>query len=478
MNEKTEKIDFFGLLSLVIGSVIGIGIFFKFKGVLATTENNTTVAIVSWIIGAVISISAALTIAEIASAAKKSSGGIGSLGTVTFGRNFGFIAGWIQIVYIVMIITAIGYFTSIFADAAMQTNLNAQQLIILTFVFVIIAFGTNLISTKAGSNVQKVTTVIKVVPLVAMIIIGLLGDPKAETPINLFSSNSYQGTKPVVELIAAALIPILFAFDGWIFSTAAAGEVKKPEKNVPKAIIIGIGFVGLVYVLINYSLMSAAPLDIIIKGGVGGAATYLTNNPLAGKLVNICIAVSAYGILNGYGLLSQRFIYGLASEDNFFAKNFFTKKNNKDFPINSGVTMFLLVIISVIICAILMVQAGGTPDNVAIIADQVSNIPTVLIWTVYFVIFIGWFKIRSKKIETAFKLKGIALISPFLVIVSVAYILYVSYNSEIILFNSSNTFPIGIATALISVLTGFIALAGYKVETKNKLKNVEEENQE
>jgi APA family basic amino acid/polyamine antiporter len=428
MKEK-NKLDFGTLLALVVGSVIGIGIFFKFKGVLAATDGNTGLAVTTWVAGGIISIAAALTVAEIASMIK-GNGGISKMVTKVYGKQAGFLAGWIQIAYIVLIITAIAYYTALFTIMAVvpdPTTVGLGGHIALTFVLLLIAFGSNIISKSAGAWVQKIATIIKVIPLILVIILGFT---------KMFSGSVAAGagiTNPITSeggnafaLIAAALIPVLFTFDGWIFSTSVAGEVKNPGKTMPKAIIVGLSIVTLIYVGINIALLATVPKEELIKGGVSGAAQFLTGNETIAKFVSVCIAISAYGILNGYGLLSQRFIAGLAEDKNFFAPNFFARLNKKEFPINSGLAMLGLVLTTAVIVGIIISrESGSAMAAVDAVADKTSNIPTVIMWAVYLFIFIGWFILRSKKPneERMFKLKGIMLIAPVLAVLSTLYIL-------------------------------------------------------
>ena len=176
---------------------------------------------------------------------------------------------------------------------------------IITVAFLCIV---NIVGTKYGGAVQTITTIGKLIPIVCIIVFGLWqGDEY------IFSS--------VTESIAsqnfgAAVLATLFAYDGWILLAALGGEMKNPEKVLPKAMTGGILIVTACYLFINLALLHILPADQIVKLGENATSTAATMlfGPLGGKLISIGIIVSIFGCLNGKVLSFPRVIFAMAEK--------------------------------------------------------------------------------------------------------------------------------------------------------------------
>lgn len=470
--EKKQKISFLTLLSLVIGSVIGIGIFFKSGRVLNLSGGDSGLAITAWSIGGFISIAAALTVAEIGSLLKDT-GGLSSMMRIggevislKTGRLLSFLTGWFQVFYMGGLIASLCYYFPTFLFAALGMNpaeVSPILYILMGFVTLFVAFGTNVISAAFGGWVAKLSVVIKVIPLILIVFFGIVMPfvNKSAVPQTVgFLPNftSDHGGQSILAILGLTLPAVLFSYDGWLFSTTVAEEVENPGKNIPLAILGGIVFVTFIYVFANVGVIASG------KPSAPAALAHYFGGQWAANITNVIIAISAYGVVNGYGILSQRFVYGLAENNNFFAPKFFSRKLKNGFPFISGLAMALVVVLYLLVQYFVPVTAtaieGKAIDTVVFYgaqADYLSDMLTVEMWILYIVLFVLTLVNRLKNMDQkqAFKLPIWALI--LCVVTAASGAMFFVYQNIVGAYGapaSANALTLGIPTFLLQ----FIAL--------------------
>ncbi len=314
MTEKQLKkeISLVGAFSTVMGTVIGAGVFFKAAAVASHTQ-SAGLTLFAWLLAGFLTICGGLTVAELATAIPETGGPIKYI-EVAYGKLPSFLLGWAQsIIYFPANIAALSI---IFATQFLNLfHLDAAWLVPLSIVTACSVTGINLLGTKVAANVQSFALGIKLIPLLVIIVAGLLTPGRVEVSIvdlAIGSDNSWAAG------FSAALLATLFAYDGWLNVGNVAGEMKQPEKDLPKAIILGLSFVTLVYWLINFVYVKTLPIEQI-AGNLNASsevAAILFGN-FGGKLVTIGILVSVYGALNGYTMTGIRVPYALAVKDEF-----------------------------------------------------------------------------------------------------------------------------------------------------------------
>ncbi len=367
--------------AMVIGIVVGIGIFFKAEGILAASKLNPTVAIIAWVIGGIITILAGLTAAEISSCIPETGGLVAYIGRI-YGDLAGFMTGWMHVVLYLPGLTAVlAYYTGFFATIFLgieSTPINIAMISIPAFISV---YYLNLFMAGAGGKLQTIITAVKLIPLASLLIFGFLKGTNV-TPLAVSTSAAPFS----VSLVLAALVPVMFAYDGWMLACSIGGEIKNPSKNLPKAIIFGLGLIVLLYVGLNIALLKTLPAEVLAKEGTVGAAAKLFG-PMAVKLIFGGIVISAYGTLNGLALASIRFPYTLSTESTFPMKDFFRSVSKKyGTPLNSGLLMAGLSFLYLI-----------APFLTGMSIDIFADIPVATIWAFYGVLFIGLIVLRKKK---------------------------------------------------------------------------------
>ena len=230
-NHLKRSLGFFSAISIVIGTIIGSGIFFKQASVLQSAHNST-LAISAWIFGGVITLAAGLTIAEIG-AQMPYTGGLYVYIEKLYGRILGFLAGWMQaIVYGPAIIAAVGGFIGILI--ANFFNLDDSWRIPLSIGCMLFITIINFLDNKVGAAFSVITTIGKMIPIAAIIIFGIFwgqNNALGQTIADVKQSSGGFGV---------AVLATLFAYDGWILIANLGGEMKNPQKVLPQAIILGI----------------------------------------------------------------------------------------------------------------------------------------------------------------------------------------------------------------------------------------------
>ena len=329
--------------AMVIGIVVGIGIFFKAEAILKAASLNPTVAILAWVLGGTITILAGLTAAELGAAIPETGGLVAYIRRI-YGDFAGFMTGWMHVVlYLPGLVAVLAYYTGFFATIFLGIESTPANVAMISVPAFLSIFVINLFMAKSGGRLQTLITAVKIVPLAGLLIFGLLNGSNP-TPFSVAEGVSAPFS---MSLVLAALVPVMFAYDGWMLACSIGGEVKNPTKNLPKAIIFGLGMIIVLYVGLNIALLKTLPANLLAEQGTVGAANLLFGT-IATKAIFGGIVISAYGTLNGLTLAAIRFPYTLAIEGHFPMKKHFSEVSKRfNTPLKSG---FLIFVISYLRC--------------------------------------------------------------------------------------------------------------------------------
>lgn len=377
-NQLKKEITLFGSFSTVMGTVIGAGVFFKVASV-TKAAGSPAMTMLAWVLGGLLTICAGLTSAELATAIPKTGGAVKYI-EYTYGKFWGFLLGWAQmIIYFPANIAALSIIFS--TQLIFLLGLKTTWLIPIAIISGISVTCINLLGSKTASRFQSISLVLKLVPISLIILVGLF-TPNGES-IDLLSFSSTN--QSFLAQLSMALFATLFAFDGWLGVGAIAGEMKNPEKDLPKAIVSGLLFITLVYLLINYIFLKTLPFEQL-QGNLNAAsnsATILFGH-LGGKLVTIGILLSVYGALNGYTMSGIRIPYALAKEDMMIGSHLF-KKLSRRTKVPYVAALFQLGI------AIVMMFLGSF--------DLLTDMLIFVIWLFSVMIFLAVFILRKREPE-------------------------------------------------------------------------------
>ena len=396
-------------LSLVIGTVIGSGIFFKQAAVL-DYAHSTNLALVAWLVGGLITMASGLTIAEIGSQMPHT-GGLYVYLEKIYGKFWGFLAGWMQIiVYGPTLIAALGSYLATLLVAFFGLPKTSTPLLAVIVIALIAAF--NLLSNRYGAAFQVITTVGKLLPIAAIIIFGLLFG-KA----NAFNQVATTSGSVTLNGFGMAILATLFAYDGWVLIANMGGEIKNPQKVLPKAIVFGIGLVLIIYMLVTAGIFRVVPASLIHRLGDQAAAHFATIafGQVGGKLLNIGIIISIAGCINGKVMTFPRIMYAMAKNDELpFSKQLAYLNKRMRTPMVATLT----------VCSIAALMA------VTVDADRLSELCIFTIYLFYVLAFFGLFKLRRLKTASPFRVP-LYPFTPIVAILGGGFVLVSELNSDL-----------------------------------------------
>ena len=296
-----------------VGSMIGSGIFLV-PATIALYLHSSLLIILVWVMGGIVSLFGALSIAELGAIFPKAGGQYVYL-REAYGPLWGFLYGWTAFTVIMcaaISAVAVGfatYLTSFFP-------LTATGIKLVAIISILLLTAVNCFGVKLGAVIQNGLTIIKILMLGAFAVMGLFmrnGGPGSQGAGHPFSLTDLAGP------FGLALVAVLWSYDGWIEITYVAGEVKNPQKNIPQSLIISTVLVIFIYILINITYMSVLSISAISTSTLvaADAATKIFGSKGA-VLAAACVIIALLGTNNGFVLTGARIYYAMASEKLFF----------------------------------------------------------------------------------------------------------------------------------------------------------------
>ena len=307
-------------VSLVIGTIIGTGIFLK-TATMAQLVSSPWVVLAAWAVAGGMSLIGALTYAELGGLFPHAGGEFNYL-KGAYGRWVGFLFGW-QRFWIGSpgSIAAYGVGSATFLRGVIPMSPLAAALAPVAFI---LAFTSlNCLAVKIGGRAQAALTALKLL-LVMGLTISLLGFSQSGSWGHLQGDATTSGFS--WSSFGLAVLSALWAFDGWNNLTMAAGEVENPKRNVPLALVVGVIAVFMAYAAANLAYFYALPLSEIVRASsplhpsampVATEAARTVFGPLAVSLLAAAMVISALGAMNGSILTGSRVPYALASDGLF-----------------------------------------------------------------------------------------------------------------------------------------------------------------
>ena len=332
-----RQLGTFDSTMMMVGLVIGSGIFLT-TGIMAKALPSPALIMLVWIVGGLITLTGALTYAELGAAMPYAGGQYVYL-REAYGPFAGFLFGWI--LFLVTMggsIAALGvafaeYFGHFFPALSTGSmifslkiplfgntvtyTLSWGQLVALGII--ILLSGCNYIGVIFGKMIQNIVTVIKIGALLIFIAAGIALGRGGAVPISWNPKGIDLG-----ELIigfGVALVAVTWAFDGWNNITYASGEIKNPKRNLPFSLVAGTIIIIILYTLTNYVYLRALPVQDMagVVPIAEKAAATLFGGTSAG-LLSAAVLISVFGALNGAIFVGPRVYYAMASDGLFFRK--------------------------------------------------------------------------------------------------------------------------------------------------------------
>ncbi len=302
-------------IAMVVGIVIGSGVFFKADDVLSMTNGNLLIALIAWGLGAFAMIFGALVFAEFAQRIEKSNGVVDYV-EEAYGRRYGYLAGWFNgILYLLPLSAILSWVASLYTMILFGSSNPSNSLMTwgLALGYMLMFYGINYYASSMSGKIQVASTVIKLIPLVLVALVGTISGIKTGMTMDNFTTamadiGSSGGT------LATAVVATAFAYEGWIVALTINGEIKDSKRNLPLALTIGAIVVFLVYVLYFLGIAGVLPTAEIVAQGDNAVA--MTTSQLFGatasSILTVFVIISCLGTLNGLCMSSMRTAYSLA----------------------------------------------------------------------------------------------------------------------------------------------------------------------
>ncbi|MHC4737896.1 MAG: APC family permease [Planctomycetota bacterium] len=303
-----KELSLFDSTCIIVGIIIGAGIY-ETAPTVAGCMGGLTGTLGIWLVGGLLALSGALCYAELATTYPLEGGDYVYLSRA-YGGFAGYLFGWSQLVVIRPGDIALMAF--IFARYAQQLYAPFENSgTIYASAVIVVLTGVNILGVKQGKWTQNFLTVVKATGLLAIVAVGLLANCGART-----SAEPAAFTMGGLEL---ALILVLFTFGGWNEMAYVAAEVKRPEKNIVRALVIGTTAVTALYILVNGTFVYV--LGYVKMAGSEAVAvdTVAAVFPeIAGRAISVLICISTLGAVNGLVFTGSRISYAMGSEHAVF----------------------------------------------------------------------------------------------------------------------------------------------------------------
>ena len=304
------------LILIVIGTVIGSGIFLVPGPVLRQSGGSVGVSLLVWLAAGVLSLLGALTYGEMG-AAKPDAGGLYVYLRDALGPLPAFLYGWTM--FFVMSTGSCATLAVAFTSYLGQfVTLSPVAGKVVAIAMILVVMIINVRGTRQGANVQGVATAIKVAAILIMsVMLIAVGHGFAATP-TLWPAH-WNGS--LLAGVGFAMISVLWAYEGWQYVTFSAGETKDPQRVFPLGIGVGTALLIGIYVLANVGYIAALGADGAVKSDrIAAEAMAALFGPAAGKLIAAIILVSMFSAANGLTLTAPRLYYSMSRDGLFFSK--------------------------------------------------------------------------------------------------------------------------------------------------------------
>jgi APA family basic amino acid/polyamine antiporter len=332
--ELVRGLTLFDATLLIVGSVVGSGIFFA-PSIMAGYLQSPGLLLGLWVTGGLLTLAGALSYAELAAAMPRAGGQYVFL-SEAFSPLFGFLYGWTLLVAIntgfvaavaLAFAKALGFFAPVVGEEHVLLTLLGRQFSTAQLVaLVVIAVLTwiNVTGLRTGASVQNLFTLAKLGALGILVAVALAAARGSSANFHPLASIALGPEGQKVGLFAAlavAMSKALFAYDSWYTVTFAAEEVKDPEKNLPRSLVLGTVGVTLAYaatVAVYLYMVPIGQMAAVTENRIGTEAAVRAIGEGGGAFIAVAILISTFGCVNGLTLSGARVVYAMARDGLFF----------------------------------------------------------------------------------------------------------------------------------------------------------------
>ena len=428
-NKLERKYGLFTAICMVVGIVIGSGVFFKAQNILTVTGGDLPMGILAWLIGGAIMLVCLLTFSFMGQKYEKVNGLV-DYAEATVGPKYGYFMGWysatmyfpgmtsvlswVSARYTMEFIVSVNPDFPLIISAAEGGCIIGPECVALTLVYLCGVYALNALSPKLAGKFQTSTTVIKMIPLALMAVVGLIyGLLSGMLQQNM--TNTVPSVQTSEHPLFAAVTATAFAYEGWIIATSINSEIKDSKKNLPKALIIGGIIIIATYLFYYIGVAGGATNQELIEKGAPIAFTNIFGGFL-GNVLKLFIAISCLGTTNGLMLGCSRCMYSLAARGEGLNPEIYSQVDSKtNMPVNSAVIALLVTALWFFYFYLSNLAQTWTGPFVF----DSSELPIITVYLAYLPMLIQW--MRKEKDQSAlrrFIMPGLALCGSVFMVVA------------------------------------------------------------
>ncbi|MCL2212604.1 MAG: amino acid permease [Oscillospiraceae bacterium] len=341
-NQLKRKYGLLMAMCMVVGTIIGSGIFFQNERVITYIGGRMWIGIAAWAVGGLITLSLAYVASTLATRHEKV-GGLVDYTEALVGKSYSYVFGWfLATIFYPAMTGTLAFVTARFTVELFgwNTAYGVNQFLsgetwALALFYLVLIYAVNGLSTKISEKIQISGTFIKVIPLILMGIVGtIFGLVNGVTLENLnftathvgrvyneygqlVTEGTLVGARTAMSAFFYALVATAFAYAGWDCVINLNSEIKDAKRNLPKALIVGMIIITSIYVAYFVGIFGASPVEsAVAAGGVGTRTGFMAVfGDFAGTLLFVFIIISCIGTLNGLTVASQRSIYAISARN-------------------------------------------------------------------------------------------------------------------------------------------------------------------
>lgn len=400
-----RRLGLWSCIGIVIGVTIGSGIF-RTPAVVASRAPDPRWMLAAWLIGGVMSLCGALSVAELAGALPETGGWYVFL-REAWGRPVGFLFGWSELVLIRA--SAVGGIATVFAEYLLRSmGYDVSSAATLTHVVaaaaIIIVGFLNILGVQIGAALASVSSVAKFGALLLLVALSAaVGRSAGATSAHLLAAAGH--VEP--GSFGLALISVLWAYDGFADVSFAAGEVRDPQRTLPRAIVLGTLAIVIIYLLANVAYVYVSPIARVAASPLIAADTM---QALAGRagvaFISVVVALSTFGALTVTLLAPPRVFFAMADDRLFFGAVARVHPRYRTPYVAIGTAMVL-----------------GAAFVLTRTFEQLADTFVLSIWPFYGIAIAGLYRLRRTRpdLQRTYRVPGYP-ITPAIFIVAVAYL--------------------------------------------------------
>ena len=461
-NQLEKRYGLFTAICMVVGIVIGSGVFFKAQDILNYTGGNMLFGILAWLVGGVVMVICAFNFATFATKYSKVNGVV-DYAEAAVGEKYGYMMGWfVSTIYYPAMTSVLAWvsarYTLVLFDA--NADITSGLCMALGAFYLIAVYAINALSPKLAGKFQVSATVIKLIPLAIMVVVGTIAGLINGNTVEAFAQSMASEGGDFMSVFAG-IAAAAFAYEGWIIATSVNAELKNSKRNLPIALVAGTLIIMVVYITYFIGLTGGASVDVLMEQGATTAFKNIFGN-VGGTILNVFIVVSCLGTLNGLMLASTRAPFSIAVRNHGPKPEMFAEVDSKsNMPSNSG-------ILGLFFCAawfFYFYAANLTAPVFGLFSFDSSELPIITIYGMYIPIFVMFIVKEGKK--NVFK----NIVMPLLAIIACAFMMFVAIYAHGIrpyqnaAANGEFAFPVLFYLIVYAVIMG-IGLALYKKKSK------------